>query len=74
MPEVCRKLGVRLEIDDGPAVLVLERQVEYPLDAAIAAIPADSRVEDAIERLVLLAKIDRGLAQVRDVRHSTTPR
>jgi predicted transcriptional regulator len=34
--------------------------------AAIAGLPADATIEDAIERLVLLAKIDRGLAQVRD--------
>jgi hypothetical protein len=34
--------------------------------AAIAALTADATIEDAIERLVLLAKIDRGLAQVRD--------
>ena len=34
--------------------------------AAIAGLPADATLEDAIERLVLLAKIERGLAQVRN--------
>jgi len=33
---------------------------------AIAGLPADATIEDAIERLVLLAKIERGLAQVRN--------
>ena len=34
--------------------------------AVIAGLPADATLEDAIERLVLLAKIERGLAQVRN--------
>jgi predicted transcriptional regulator len=34
--------------------------------AAIAGLPANATIEDAIERLLLLAKIERGLAQVRD--------
>jgi predicted transcriptional regulator len=32
--------------------------------AAIETLPADATIEDAIERLVFLAKITRGLAQV----------
>jgi predicted transcriptional regulator len=32
--------------------------------AAIERLPADATIEDAIERLVFLAKIDRGLAEV----------
>ncbi|MBI2466214.1 MAG: hypothetical protein HYV62_00045 [Candidatus Rokubacteria bacterium] len=31
---------------------------------AIEKLPADATVEDAIERLVFLAKIDRGLAEL----------
>ena len=31
---------------------------------AIEKLPADATLEDAIERLVLLAKIDRGLAEL----------
>ena len=31
---------------------------------AIEQLPADATVEDAIERLVLLAKIERGLAEL----------
>ena len=34
--------------------------------AAIESLPADATIEDAIERLVLLAKIDRGLTEVRN--------
>jgi predicted transcriptional regulator len=34
--------------------------------AVIESLPADATIEDAIERLVLLAKIDRGLAEVRN--------
>jgi predicted transcriptional regulator len=34
--------------------------------AAIERLAANATIEDAIERLVLLAKIDRGLAEVRD--------
>ncbi len=32
--------------------------------AAVEKLPADATIEDAIERLVFLAKIDRGLSQV----------
>ena len=32
--------------------------------AAVEKLPADATFEDAIERLVFLAKIDRGLAEV----------
>jgi len=32
--------------------------------AAIETLPADATIEDAIERLVFLAKISRGLAQI----------
>jgi predicted transcriptional regulator len=34
--------------------------------AVIESLPTDATIEDAIERLVLLAKIDRGLAEVRN--------
>jgi predicted transcriptional regulator len=34
--------------------------------AAIQSLPANATIEDAIERLVLLAKIDRGLADARN--------
>ena len=34
--------------------------------AAVEKLPADATFEDAIERLVLLTKIDRGLAEVND--------
>jgi hypothetical protein len=34
--------------------------------AVIESLPADATFEDAIERLVLLAKIDRGLTEVRN--------
>ena len=34
--------------------------------AAIASLPANATIQDAIERLVLLARVDRGLAEVRD--------
>jgi predicted transcriptional regulator len=30
----------------------------------VEALPADATIEDAIERLVFLAKVERGLAQV----------
>jgi predicted transcriptional regulator len=45
--------------------------------AAIEQLPADATVEDAIERLVLLAKIERGLAQLdagRGIDHSEAKR
>jgi hypothetical protein len=32
--------------------------------AAVGKLPSDATIEDAIERLVLLAKIDRGVAEV----------
>jgi len=32
--------------------------------AAIEKLPADATIEDAIERLVFLAKIERGIAEV----------
>ena len=32
--------------------------------AVIESLPADATIEDAIERLVLLAKVDRGLTEV----------
>lgn len=35
---------------------------------AIEKLPADATLEDAIERLVLLAKIERGLAELESVR------
>jgi predicted transcriptional regulator len=34
--------------------------------AVIENLPADATIEDAIERLVLLAKIDRGLTEIRN--------
>ena len=45
--------------------------------AAVEKLPADATIEDAIERLVLLAKIDRGLAEVdsgKGVDHSEAAR
>ena len=41
---------------------------------AIEKLPADATLEDAIERLVLLAKIERGLAQLDAGRGSTMTR
>jgi hypothetical protein len=44
---------------------------------AIEKLPADATVEDAIEQLVLLAKIERGLAQLdaeQGVEHSEAKR
>ncbi len=44
---------------------------------AIEKLPADATVEDAIERLVLLAKIERGLAELdagQGVEHSEARR
>jgi predicted transcriptional regulator len=44
---------------------------------AIAKLPADATVEDAIEQLVLLAKIEEGLAQLdagQGVEHSEAKR
>jgi hypothetical protein len=45
--------------------------------AAVEKLPANATIEDAIERLVLLAKIDRGLAEVdggKGVDHSEAKR
>ena len=45
--------------------------------AAVEKLPAGATIEDAIERLVLLAKIDRGLAEVdsgKGVDHSEADR
>ena len=45
--------------------------------AAVEKLPAGATIEDAIERLVLLAKIDRGLAEVdsgKGVDHSEAAR
>jgi predicted transcriptional regulator len=45
--------------------------------AAVMKLPADATLEDAIERLVLLAKIEHGLAEVdsgKGVRHSEATR
>ena len=45
--------------------------------AAVEKLPAGATIEDAIERLVLLAKIDRGLAEVdsgKGVDHSEAKR
>jgi predicted transcriptional regulator len=36
--------------------------------AAIEKLPSDATIEDAIERLLFLAKIERGLAEVEDGR------
>ena len=41
--------------------------------AAVAKLPANATIEDAIERLILLAKIDHGLAEIdrgRGIDHS----
>ena len=45
--------------------------------AAVEKLPADATIEDAIERLVFLAKIERGMAEVdagRGVDHSEAKR
>jgi hypothetical protein len=45
--------------------------------AALAKLPADATLEDAIERLVFLAKIEHGLAQVdrgKGIRHREATR
>ena len=45
--------------------------------AAVEKLPADATIEDAIERLVFLAKIDRGLAEIdngKGVDHSEAKR
>ena len=53
-----RRQGTKRRKENGPS--------KQKALAAIAALPADATIEDAIERLVLLAKIERGLAQVRN--------
>ena len=40
------------------------KTVKNKVIAAVEKLPADATIEDAIERLVLLAKVDRGLAEV----------
>ena len=40
------------------------KPVKKKVLAAIEKLPADATIEDAIERLVFLAKIERGLAEV----------
>jgi hypothetical protein len=40
------------------------RQVKKRVLAAVEKLPADATIEDAIERLVLLAKIERGLTEL----------
>lgn len=45
--------------------------------AAVEKLPADATIEDAIERLVFLAKIERGLAEIdggRGVNHTEAKR
>jgi hypothetical protein len=42
------------------------KQAKKKVLAAVEKLPADATIEDAIERLVLLAKIERGLAEVDD--------
>jgi predicted transcriptional regulator len=51
-----RKLATKREAKNGTA----KRKVL----AAVRSLPAEATIEDAIERLVFLAKIDRGLAEV----------
>jgi predicted transcriptional regulator len=40
------------------------KQTKKKVLAAVAKLPPDATIEDAIERLVLLAKIERGLAEI----------
>jgi predicted transcriptional regulator len=42
------------------------KQAKKKVLAAVEKLPADATIEDAIERLVLLAKIERGLAEIDD--------
>ena len=53
-----RRQGTKRRRENGPS--------KQKALAAIAALPPDATIEDAIERLVLLAKIQRGLAQVQN--------
>jgi hypothetical protein len=43
------------------------RTVKQRVLAALEKLPADATFEDAFKRLVFLAKIDRGLAEMEDV-------
>jgi hypothetical protein len=40
------------------------RQTKKKVLAAVENLPSDATIEDAIERLVVLAKIERGLAEI----------
>jgi hypothetical protein len=42
------------------------KQAKKKVLAAVEKLPADATIEDAIERLVLLAKVERGLAEIDD--------
>lgn len=55
-----------------PAATAKQRAV-----AAVEGLPADATIEDAIERLVFLAKIERGLVEIdggRGVEHAEAKR
>lgn len=55
-----------LSVDSGitpvPEVLVVESTGKALLRQAVEQLPEDASIEDAIERLVFLAKIERGIA------------
>jgi predicted transcriptional regulator len=42
---------------------VVAKHLKHKIVEAVASLPDDATVEDAIERLYVLAKIERGLAQ-----------
>lgn len=42
------------------------KQAKKKVLAAVEKLPPDATIEDAIERLVLLAKVERGLAEIDD--------
>jgi hypothetical protein len=48
------------------AVKAGAKQAKKKVLAAVEKLPADATIEDAIERLVLLAKIERGQAEIDD--------
>lgn len=53
-----------LQVDSGGIVIAMETpQTKSEIVRAIADLPDDATVEDAMERLYFLAKIQRGLEQ-----------
>jgi predicted transcriptional regulator len=62
---------------DGREVMMSGTTAKQKVLEAMERLPADATVEDAIERLVLLAKIEQGLAQLdagQGVEHSEVKR